>query len=158
MKKFVVFSVSVLAALSISSCKSQKTLSEATTVADPASEVTEVAPVQYTTAAPVPAQPAANDRTEQIHVVDSGDSGMLKNYNIIVGTFSSKANADAQKAKMADRGYKSFVVQNAAGQYRVVAASFDTRDAATSVRDVIRSTYASEHGTCAEAWLLVPQK
>lgn len=165
MKKTTILSISVIAALALSGCKSQKTLSEATTVADPAASVTEVAPVQYTTATPTPspstsaaAKPSATDRTEQVHVVDNGDSGMLKGFNVIVGTFGSKTNAEAQKAKMQGRGYKSFLVQNTSGMYRVVAASFDTREAATAVRDVIRSTYPTETGTCAEAWLLIPQQ
>ncbi|MBO7379119.1 MAG: SPOR domain-containing protein [Bacteroidales bacterium] len=47
------------------------------------------------------------------------------------------------------RGYYAFLVQNTSGMYRVVAGSFDTREAATAVRDIIRSTYSSEQGTCA---------
>ncbi|MBQ0056832.1 MAG: SPOR domain-containing protein [Bacteroidales bacterium] len=167
MKKILFVSALAIFALSLQSCKSQKTLSEATTVADPASEVTEVAPIKYTNARPAaseavapaaPATPAANDRTEKVTVVDNGDSGLLKGYNVIVGTFGSKTNAEAQKAKMISRGYKAFLVQNAGGMFRVVAASFDTREAATAIRDVIRSTYANEAGTCAEAWLLIPQQ
>lgn len=164
MKKLFLLSVSVLVALGMSSCKSQRTLSEATTVADPA-QVTEVAPIQYTssrsnssTQSSYTSSASSTDRTEQIHVVDSGDSGLLKGYNVIVGTFGSKTNAEAQKAKMIGRGYKSFIVQNTGGMYRVVAASFDTREGATAVRDIIRNTYPTEAGTCAEAWLLIPQQ
>lgn len=164
MKRFLFLAVAACAVLSFSSCKSQKTLSEATTVADPAAQVTEVAPIQYTTATkkttPTVAKPApvaqANDRTEQISVVDAGDTGKLKGYNVIVGSFGTKSNAEAQKNKMIGRGYNAFLVQNNSGMYRVVAASFDTREAATAVRDIIRQTYSTEQGTCAEAWLLIP--
>lgn len=164
MKNFTILASALLAALTISGCKSQKTLSEAVTVADPASEVTEVAPIQYTTpqkkktTTPTPTAQTYNDRTEQVKVVDKGDSGKLKSYNVIVGSFGSKANAEAQRDKMKGRGYHSFLIQNTKGMYRVVAASFSNREDATSVRDVIRSSYANETGTCAEAWLLVPEE
>ncbi len=163
MKNFSILASALLAALTISGCKSQKTLSEAVTVADPASEVTEVAPIQYTTpqkktTTPAPAAQTHNDRTEHVKVVDKGDSGKLKSFCVIVGSFGSKANAEAQRDKMKGRGYHSFIVQNTKGMFRVVAASFSNRDDATSVRDVIRSSYANETGTCAEAWLLVPEE
>ena len=179
MKKVFLLTATVLTLLMASSCKSQKTLSEAAIVADPADEVTEVTPIQY--AKPVqataseavvqqpvqqqvqtPATPVApvvvKDRTEKVYVVDNGDSGKLKGFNVIVGSFGSKTNAENQKNKMINRGYKAFLVKNESGMYRVVAASFDTREAATSIRDDIRSKYATETGTCAEAWLLIPQR
>ena len=165
MKKIILMATAAIALLSFSSCKSQKLLSEATSVADPAAEVTEVAPIQYNAtpkkeAAPAPEAPVvqANDRTEQISVVDAGDSGKLKSFNVIVGSFGTKSNAENQKSKMVSRGYNAFLVQNTSGMYRVVAGSFDTREAATAVRDIIRSTYSSEQGTCAEAWLLIPMQ
>lgn len=178
MKKVFLLAATVLTLLMASSCKSQKTLSEAAIVADPADEVTEVTPIQY--AKPVqataseavvqqpvqqqvqtpvtPAPVVVKDRTEKVYVVDNGDSGKLKGFNVIVGSFGSKTNAENQKNKMINRGYRAFLVKNESGMYRVVAASFDTREAATSIRDDIRSKYATETGTCAEAWLLIPQR
>ena len=178
MKKVFLLTATLLTLLMASSCKSQKTLSEAAIVADPADEVTEVTPIQY--AKPVqataseavvqqpvqqqvqtpvtPAPVVVKDRTEKVYVVDNGDSGKLKGFNVIVGSFGSKTNAENQKNKMINRGYKAFLVKNESGMYRVVAASFDTREAATSIRDDIRSKYATETGTCAEAWLLIPQR
>ena len=172
MKKLLLMTAACAALLTLDSCKSQKTLSEATTVADPTEdEVTEIAPIQYVkpeapakTSEPVvpaaqPTTPAVvQDRTERVTVVNSTESGMLKGFNVIVGSFGSKTNAENQKAKMVGRGYKAFLVQNNSGMYRVVAASFDTREAATAVRDRIRSPYSTAAGTCTEARLLIPQR
>lgn len=162
MKKIVLLSLTVAAAaVVLTGCKSQNTLAQAATVADPAA-AEEVTPVQYVTKtnpqtanAPVV---MPGDRQEKVTVVDNTDNNMLKDYNVIVGSFGSKPNADNMKAKMASRGYNAFLVKNAAGMYRVVAGSFDTREAATSVRDIIRNTYPTEKGTCAEAWLLIPER
>lgn len=172
MKKIILMATAIAAVFCISSCKSQKTLSEATTVADTEEEYSEVAPIQYakpaqTSSAPVVQQAApaqttvtpkapVQDRTERVSVVESGDSGKLKGFNVIVGSFGSKTNAENQKNKMKTRGYNAFLVKNESGMFRVVAASYDTREAATEVRDKIRSTYPTENGTCAEAWLLIP--
>lgn len=164
MKKFIVLSAAALLAVGMSSCQSQRTLAQATAVANPSTDATEVAPVEYVAKtapeeAPAPAPVVMpGDRQEKVSVVDNTDNSVLKDYNVIVGSFGNKTNADNMKAKMAGRGYNAFLVQNASGMYRVVAGSFGTREAATAVRDVIRNTYPTEAGTCAEAWLLIPER
>lgn len=157
MKKTFMMAMAIVAAMAITSCKSSKTLTEAATVAEPSQQVEEVQAISYTTpkrTAPV-AQPG--DRQEKVTVVNSSDQGLLKDYNVVVGAFGNKANAEGYKNKMAQRGYNAFLVQNAQGLYRVVAAGFDNRADAVVCRDNIRSTYASDDaGTAPAAWLLVP--
>lgn len=156
MKKMLLMAAAIVAAVTMTSCKSQKTLSEAATVAEP-SQVQEVAaPISYTTPKRTAPTVQAGDRQEKVKIVNSADSGLLKDYNVIVGSFGSKENAENMKNKMVGRGYKAFLVQNESGMYRVVAGGYDNRADATSVRDDIRSTYPTEQGTCAEAWLLIP--
>lgn len=161
MKKFILLAAAVVVAFGMSSCQSQKTLAQATAAAQPATEASEVAPVQYVTkSTQSQGSPVVmpGDRQEKVSLVDGSNSSILKDYNVVVGSFGNKANADNMKAKMAGRGYNSFLVQNERGMFRVIAGSFDTREAATAVRDVIRNTYPTEAGTCAEAWLLIPER
>lgn len=157
MKKTLLMAAAIVAAVAMTSCKSQKTLSDAATVAEPSAEVQEVsAPITYTT--PKRTAPVAQkgDRQEKVRIVNASDNGLLKDYNVVVGSFGSKENAENMKNKMVGRGYKAFLVQNESGMYRVVAGGYDSRPDAMSVRDDIRSTYPTEQGTCAEAWLLIP--
>ena len=99
----------------------------------------------------------AGDRQEKVTLVNQADAGLLKDYNVVVGAFGNKTNAENFKAKMAGRGYNAFLVQNAAGMYRVVAGGYDTREQAVQVRDNIKTTYANDDpGTCPTAWLLIP--
>lgn len=157
MKKTLLMAIAIVAAVAMSSCKSQKTLSEAATVAEPSAEVQEVsAPITYTTPKRTAPVAQAGDRQEKVKIVNASDNGLLKDYNVIVGSFGSKENAENMKNKMVGRGYKAFLVQNESGMYRVVAGGYDSRSDAMSVRDDIRSTYPTEQGTCAEAWLLIP--
>ena len=146
MKKTLLMAFAIVAAVAMTGCKSSKTLSDAATVASPTEEVKEVEPITYTT--------PTRTTTRTTPVAQAGDR---KDYNVVVGAFSNKTNADNFKAKMVSRGYNAFLVQNEAGLYRVVAGGYDTRAQAVSVRDNIRSTYANDDpGTCPAAWLLIP--
>lgn len=86
-------------------------------------------------------------RTEKAEVV-SGSA--LKEYSVVVGSFSVKANAEGLKSKLANAGYSSRVIRtqvNGADWYRVVAASFSTKDEAAAFR-------ASQQANYPDAWLL----
>lgn len=163
MKKFIIL-VAALSAVAFTSCKSKKTLTDAAIVASPAQEVKEVAPISYTkpaqqtTTAPAPVVNTADkDRQERVSVVNPGDAGLLRNYNVVVGAFGNINNANNFVAKMQQRGYQSFLVKNGSGLYRVVACSFDYRDEAVAARDQIKTRYANDDpGTCPAAWLLIP--
>lgn len=160
MKKITLMAaVACFTAVAMTGCKSA-TLNQAAQVAEPsaatANEVTEVAPVTYVAPRRTAPVVEAGDRQERVTLVNSAEAGLLRDYNVVVGSFGSKDNAENQKAKMISRGYKAFLVRNEQGMYRVVAGGYDTRNDATTVRDDIRNTYANEKGTCAEAWLLIP--
>lgn len=146
--------------LTFTGCKSKKTLTDAAVVASPAaSDVKEVAPITYTqpqTTAPV-VNTADKDRQEQVSVVNAADATLLRNYNIVVGAFGNINNANAFVAKMQQRGYNAFLVQNASKLYRVIAGGYDNRADAVAVRDEIKTKYANDDsGTCPAAWLLIP--
>ena len=117
-------------------------------------QTTKVAVVEET---PAPSavkveSPAVKVSVEKVTTVDAGDAGKLKKFNVIVGTFSITTNANGLKTSLISDGYNAFTVQNAKGWYRVVAASFDTREAATSFREAIKQRYS---GKFDDAWLLV---
>ena len=163
MKKTVIVMSAIAMTMVWTSCKSQKTLTEAAVVADPAveqkaAEVKEVPAVTYSR----PQRPAPvvqpGDRSEKVTVVNDAEAALLKDYNIVVGSFGSATNAEAYKLTMQQRGYRAFLVRNEQGFYRVVAGSYDTREEAQPVRDQIRSTYSSEKDTAADAWLLIPKQ
>lgn len=166
MKKTFVMALAVFSALMMSSCRSSRTLSGAQAVADPAAQaVQEVNPIIYTqpTHTQTPSTPAAaptpqpGDRSEAVTVVDQSQAGLLRSYNVVVGAFGVKANADAFRNLMASRGYNAFLVQNAQGLYRVVAGGYDNRQQAITVRDQIRANYSSDDpNTTPKAWILIP--
>ncbi len=87
-------------------------------------------------------------RTEELSVVN-GDA--LKNYSVVVGSFSLKANAESLESILRASGYDARLAYNAErDMYRVVATSFDTRGEAITSRDELRSRFP-------DAWLLYQQ-
>lgn len=87
----------------------------------------------------------ATVRTEDVTLI-SGTG--LKNFSVVVGSFSVKANAEGLQNRLKTAGYDAQIVYNAEkSMYRVIASTFDTKTQAVQSRDQFRNTYNG-------AWLL----
>lgn len=161
MKKYFVLCAGLCAALSFTSCKSSESAYKKAYEKAKAQETQPVqqAPVQETpvnVVAPVETKPANEAR-----VVDNMDnvqvrqesvsliSGSgLKNFSVVVGSFSVRANAEGLQSQLKDAGYDAQIVKNEnRNMYRVVAATFDSKAEAAASRNEFRSKYP-------DAWLL----
>ena len=126
-------------------------------------EVTPVTPTTVVTTTPVTTQPTTTTtvvkttptvdysnvavRTENVTVV-AGNT--LSQFGVVVGSFSVQANAVGLQTKLNNSGLKATVVKaqvNGNDWYRVVAASFNTKEEAASFRATLQSQYP-------DAWLL----
>ena len=106
-----------------------------------------VAPVQTVPATPATSSNVANAnvRTESVSVISG--SG-LKDYSVVVGSFSLKANAEGLQQTLRNAGYDAQIVYNAGmNMYRVVATTFVNKADAVRSRDQLQGTYKG-------AWLL----
>ena len=156
MKKYFVLCAGLCAALAFTSCKSSES---AYKKAYEKAKAQETQPVQETPAnvvAPVETKPVTETR-----VVDNSDnvqvrqesvsliSGSgLKNFSVVVGSFSVRANAEGLQQQLKDAGYDAQIVKNEArNMYRVVSATFDSKSEAAASRNEFRSKYP-------DAWLL----
>ena len=84
-------------------------------------------------------------REERVSVV-SGTG--LRNFSVVVGSFSVIANAEGLQQRLKNAGYAAQIVKNVdRNMYRVVASTFDDKDSAAQSRDQLRGTYP-------DAWLL----
>ncbi len=151
MKRNLFILLSAVTMLSLSACKSsQNAYKEAYEKAiqgdEPKTVVEE--PVQNQTKSEVA---NVTVREEKVTVV-SGDG--IKAYGIVCGSFSLKANADALRQKLIGDGYPAVVVVNEAGKtYRVVVASFDTKEQAADAREQFKAKYP-DNQDFQSAWLL----
>ena len=92
---------------------------------------------------------ADNIRVRQESVSVISGSG-LKNFSVVVGSFSLKANAEGLQQTLRNAGYDAQIVLNSAvspAMYRVVATTFDSKLDAASSRDALQDKYPG-------AWLL----
>lgn len=72
----------------------------------------------------------------------------LKNFSVVVGSFSVIANAEGEQQRLKNAGYNAQIVKNEArNMYRVVASTFDNKADAVVSRDQLRNKYP-------DAWLL----
>ncbi len=156
MKRNLLFIVALSMVLVMSGCKSKesayklayekaKAAEEENPVEEEVVEVVPMVEVPVTETVVVSDEDDAQFVTENLQVVD-GDG--LKNYSVVVGSFSLKANADGLLDVLRSAGFTPIEAYNEErGMYRVVATTFDTRGEAVYSRDELRGRYP-------DAWLL----
>ncbi len=158
MKKYFVLCVGFCAALAMTSCKSSESAYKKAYEKAKAQEQAQPAQTQepVNVVAPIETKPVTETR-----VVDNVDnvqvrqedyslvSGAgLKNFSVVVGAFSVRANAEGLQQQLKDAGYDAQIVKNEARNlYRVIAATFDSKSEAARSRNEFRTKYP-------DAWLL----
>ncbi len=84
-------------------------------------------------------------RSEKLTVVDGAG---LKQFSVVVGAFSVKANALGLQQQLKENGYEAQVAFNdQRNMYRVIAFTTDDKGEAVQSRNQLRATYS-------DAWLL----
>ena len=165
MKKFEMLGMALCVALAFGSCKAsesaykkayekakQQELAEAEAPA-PAVET----PVKQTPVveAPVESKPVsvAPVREEKVTVVSTGATE-LKDYSVVCGSFSVKANAEGLKDYLDGEGYQAIVVYNADNSmYRVVVSTYSDHAEASRARDAFKAKYP-QRADFQGSWLL----
>ena len=164
MKKLAVLGMGVCVALAFSSCKSNESAYKKAYENAKKQELAE-AP-QPTETATVEESPVVSAPVEAPKVVESTQVGVrqekvtvvsgtgLKDYNVVAGSFSVKANAENLKAFLDKEGYSASVAFNADNSmYRVIVAKYHDRDSAAAARDAFKAKYPNRNDFQG-AWLL----
>ena len=161
MKKSLILSAGLCAVLTLASCGSKESAYRKAYDKAQAAEAEAnagVNTVQTATETPVvtpltptnPTQPTVDNydnatyRQEAVTLVSGAG---LRNFSVVVGSFSVQANAQGLQNTLKAAGYDAQIVQNSRGMYRVVASTFDRKEDAAQSRDAFRSKYP-------DAWLL----
>lgn len=159
MKKIFIVALAVCSVFAVSSCKSSKDSAykaayEEARLAEgqgQQNDAVEIVPVASETT-----KNMAEDttfRTEKV-VVASGNENALKAFSVVCGSFSTKNNADNLRNSLLDDGYSAIVVQNPeSGMYRVICASFDTKEEAAASRAKFKAAHP-RNSDFQKAWLL----
>ena len=145
MKKMMLVCAGLCMVLAFSSCKSKESAYRKAYEKAKAQEA-ENAMIQNNDENVAVVAPAnANVRSENVSVVSGAG---LKDYSVVVGSFSLKANAEGLQQTLRNAGYDAQIVYNAGmNMYRVVATTFVNKADAVRSRDQLQGTYKG-------AWLL----
>jgi cell division septation protein DedD len=161
MKKYTLICAAMCAAMAFTSCKSSESAyKQAYLKAKQQEEMQQQAPAAQETnmVTPMVERPVNNTqvvdnadniavRQEQVTVVSGGG---LKNFSVVVGSFSLKANAEGLQQTLRSEGYDAQIVMNnnvTPAMYRVVATTFDSKVDAAASRNGLQNKYPG-------AWLL----
>ncbi|MDD6804529.1 MAG: SPOR domain-containing protein [Prevotellaceae bacterium] len=161
MKKYMILCAGLCAAMAFTSCKSSES---AYKKAYEKAKAQEAAAVETNTEANVVA-PIEEKPIDEVRVVDNADNVQvrqeqvslidgsgLKNFSVVVGSFSLRANADGLQQRLKEAGYDAQIVKNAdRNMFRVVATTFADKASAAQSRNELRAKYP-------DAWLLFNAK
>lgn len=159
MKKNIIVCAALGVALALTGCKSSESAYKKAyekAKAQEESEAEDVEETEVTIVAPVEERPADDvqivDNTDNVQVrqenVSLVDGSGLRNFSVVVGSYSLRANADGEQQRLKDQGYDAQLVRNeSANTFRVVASTFDTKAEAIQSRNELRAKYP-------DAWLL----
>ena len=161
MKKYMILCAGLCAAMAFTSCKSSES---AYKKAYEKAKAQEAAAVETNTEANVVA-PVEEKPIDEVRVVDNADNVQvrqeqvslidgsgLKNFSVVVGSFSLRANADGLQQRLKEAGYDAQVVKNTdRNMFRVVASTFADKASAAHSRNELRAKYP-------DAWLLFNAK
>lgn len=159
MKQYVIWGLGLCAAFAFSSCKSQESAykkaydkakqqvsAEARQTETVPTTPVEVSPTQTTTTTTTTT--ASSDvalRSEKVQLISG--SG-IKEYSVVCGSFSLKANAEGLQQTLKGKGYAAQIAYNPTNKmYRVIASTSSDRNAAVQSRNELRASYP-------DAWLL----
>jgi len=165
MKKYVVLCAGLCLAMAFTGCKSKESAykqayekakaaeaAQAGIVQQPVTETPVVTPVQTVTVNNTRVVDNVDNvtvRQERVSVVNGVG---LRDFSVVVGSFSVIANAEGLQQRLKNAGYAAQIVKNEErNMYRVVASTFDDKASAVQSRDELRADYP-------DAWLLYNMK
>lgn len=171
MKKIMVLSAAVCVAMAFTSCKSsesayRKAYDKAASREAAYNEANNTDQTSSENDAPVVA-PVEERAVGQTAVVDNNDNiavrhedvnyesgAELKAYNVVVGSYTIRANAEDLLSRLQRSGYQASIASadiNGTTFYRVISATADTKSEAARSRDAIRGT---QFNAMSDAWIL----
>lgn len=161
MKKVIYLGVALCAMLTMASCKSKESAYKKAYENAKQQELAQQAEISQVEAVvadvPVVVKEKATVSTpvtvRQERVTPQGNASM-KEFNVVCGSFSVLANAEALTERMKSAGYPAFMALNPETKlYRVIIGTFDNKAEAGTTRDNFKAKYPNDENFQG-AWIL----
>ncbi len=160
MKRYTILCAGLALALAFTSCgsseKAYRKMYEKAQAAEANKANKEQPTEEVAVVTPVVEKPATEtvvvDNSDNVPVQQGSYSVVngtgLRNFSVVVGSFSVQANAEGMQQQLKNKGYAAQVAYDASTRkYRVVASTFDTKNEAIQSRNSLKNQYP-------DAWLL----
>lgn len=164
MKNYMVLCAGLCLALAFTGCKSKESAYKQAYEKAKAAESANLQATQQTVEETPVVTPVQTRPVTEVRVVDNTDNvsvreervsvvngNGLRNFSVVVGSFSVIANAEGLQQRLKNAGYDAQIARNEKGMYRVIASSYNDKASAVQSRDQLRSNYP-------DAWLLYQTK
>lgn len=162
MKKSLMLCAGLCLAMAMASCSGSKESaykkayekakaqeSQQTEVAAPQEEAPVVTPLVEKPATQTTVIDNTDNATVRTEAVTLVDGNGLKDFSVVVGSFSLKSNALGLQQRLKNQGHSAQVAYNPSiNYYRVIVSTFDNKASAVQSRNQFRATYP-------DAWLLL---
>ena len=162
MKKSLMLCAGLCLAMAMASCSGSKESAykkayekakaqeaQQTEVAAPQEEAPVVTPLVEKPATQTTVIDNTDDATVRTEAVTLVDGNGLKDFSVVVGSFSLKSNALGLQQRLKNQGHPAQVAYNPSiNYYRVIVSTFDNKASAVQSRNQFRATYP-------DAWLLL---
>lgn len=76
-------------------------------------------------------------RKEKVTPVYESDAAGLKAYSVVIAAMAMKPGAESLKQRMENEGYNVILARNEQGMYRVIIASYDSKEQAVAKKNEI---------------------
>jgi cell division septation protein DedD len=139
----LVFSVLFL----LGACKSKESAYKAAYESAKGKEVQE-SRVEEITPVEKPQTVSVNSQRERVTALDGAG---IRQFSVVIGSFSIKTNAVSLKERMEKQGYKAFLAQNEKNMYRVIVATYDDKSSAAGERQRVKEKYYPDFQ---DSWIL----
>lgn len=82
-------------------------------------------------------------RKEKVTPVNDSDASGLKAYSVVIAAMAMKPGAESLKERFTKDGYSVILARNEQGMYRVIIASYDSKEQAVAKKNEILEKYLS---------------
>jgi len=82
-------------------------------------------------------------RKEKVTPVYESDASGLKAYSVVIAAMAMKPGAESLKQRMENEGYNVILARNDQGMYRVIIASYDSKDQAVAKKNEILEKFST---------------
>ncbi|MDR1089831.1 MAG: SPOR domain-containing protein [Prevotella sp.] len=169
-RKLVGIGLALACVVALGSCKPKQSAYKSVYESAKERELEENATASTTVSKPataVPSYTAESVRKEKVTPVYDSDASGLKAYSVVIAAMAMKPGAESLKQRMENEGYNIILARNDQGMFRVIIASYDSKEQAVAKKNEIlakfrglgdASTLKNKYGIPFDDWWILQRE